>query len=58
MKDNKTNYQAKRINNYIDIFNIISTYYYTEPIDVGYKEISNGEDKCCKEEEKNKGSLL
>lgn len=57
MKDNKTNYQAKRINNYIDMLNIISTYYHTEPIDVGYKEISNGEDKCCKEE-KNKSNLL
>lgn len=57
MKNNKTNYQAKRINGYIDIINFISAYYHTEPIDVGYKEISNGEDKCCKEE-KNKSSLL
>ena len=50
MKDNKTNYQAKRINGYIDMLNFISTYYHTEPIDVGYKEISNGEDKFSKEE--------
>ena len=57
MKNDKTNYQAKRINNYIDILNITSTYFHNNPIDVGYKEISNGEDKCCKEE-KNKSNLL
>ena len=45
MKNDKTNYQAKRINDYIDMLNFISTYYHTEPIDVGYKEIRNGEDK-------------
>lgn len=57
MKDNKTNYTAKRINNYIDMLNIASTYFHINPIDIGYKEIINGEDKCCKEE-KNKSNLL
>lgn len=57
MKDNKNNYTAKRINNYIDAINITYAYFHLNPIDVDYKEISNGEDKCCKEE-KNKNNLL
>ena len=57
MKDNKTNYQAKRINSYIDMLNITSTYFHINPIDVDYKENRNGKDKCCKEE-KNKSNLL
>lgn len=57
MKDNKTNYQAKRINSYIDMLNITSTYFHINLIDVDYKEIRNGKDKCCKEE-KNKSNLL
>lgn len=51
MKDNKTNYTAKRINNFIDMLNITSTYFHTNPIDVDYKENINGEDKFSKEKE-------
>ena len=57
MKDDKTNYSAKRINNFIDILNITSTYFHFNPIDVDYKEINNGEDKFSKEE-KDKSNLL
>ena len=50
MKNDKTNYTAKRINNYIDMLNIASSYFHINPIDVDYKENNNGKDKFSKEE--------